>query len=147
MKVMVINGPNLNMLGIRERNIYGDGSYDELVRYIKTEALHMGCTAECRQSNHEGEIIDWIQNAYFEKYDGIVINPGGYTHTSVAIADAVAAVAPLPVVEVHISDTDAREDFRKISYLRPHCVSTIQGKGFFGYILAIEELQKHIQKW
>ena len=147
MKVMVINGPNLNMLGIRERNIYGDGSYDELVRYIKTEALHMGCTTECRQSNHEGEIIDWIQNAYFEKYDGIVINPGGYTHTSVAIADAVAAVAPLPVVEVHISDTDTREDFRKISYLRPHCVSTIQGKGFFGYILAIEELQKHIQKW
>ena len=109
MKIMIINGPNINMLGIREPSIYGSSSYDDLVRYIQTEADRMGVTVNCLQSNHEGQIIDWIQQAFFDKYDGIVINPGGYTHTSVAIADAIKAISPLPVIEVHISDIDERE--------------------------------------
>ena len=144
MKIMIINGPNLNMLGIREPSIYGSSSYDDLVRYIRTEAERMGVTAECLQSNHEGQIIDWIQQAWFEKFDGIVINPGGYTHTSVAIADAIKAVAPLPAVEVHISDIDEREEFRRISYSAPYCIAQIKGKGFSGYILAMKAILKHL---
>ena len=144
MKIMVINGPNLNMLGIREPEIYGHDSYDDLLQYIKTGADSMGIVVNCRQSNHEGDIIDWIQLAYFEKYDGIVINPGGFTHTSVAIADAIKAVSPLPAVEVHLSDISSREDFRRISFTAPCCIAQISGKGFLGYLLAMEEIQKHL---
>ena len=97
-----------------------------------------------RQSNHEGDLIDWMQEAWFEKYDGIVINPGAYTHTSIALADAAAAVAPLPIVEVHISDTSRREDFRRISYLAPHCLAQIKGHGFAGYAMAIDLIKKKL---
>ena len=140
MKVMVINGPSLNMLGIREKEIYGEGSYEDLVDYINESAARLGIDAVCLQSNHEGDIIDWIQQAYFEGFGGIVINPGAYTHTSIAIADALRAVRPLPAVEVHLSDTDAREDYRKISFTAPCCAAQIKGKGFEGYKLALEEL-------
>lgn len=140
MKVMVINGPSLNMLGIREKEIYGEGSYAQLVEYIEKSANELGLEAVCRQSNHEGDIIDWIQQAYFEEFSGIVINPGAYTHTSIAIADALRAVKPLPAVEVHLSDTDSREDYRKVSYTAPCCIAQIKGLGFEGYRLALEKL-------
>ena len=143
MKIMVINGPSINMLGIREPGIYGSGSYGQLVEFIKTEAARMGVRVSCLQTNHEGQIIDWLQEAWFQKFDGVVLNPGAYTHTSIAIADAIRAIAPVPVVEVHISDTDSREDFRKVSFCAPHCIAQIKGKGFSGYIQAIEEIQKH----
>ena len=155
MKIMIINGPSLNMLGNREPGIYGGASYEDLVEYIKKSVSEAEkepsdplCGSETmldfRQSNHEGDLIDWIQEAWFEKYDGIVINPGGYTHTSIALADAAAAVAPLPIVEVHISDTARREDFRKISYLAPHCLAQIKGHGFSGYVMAIEVIKKKL---
>ena len=146
MKIMIINGPSLNMLGIREPGIYGSGSYEDLIRYIKDEAVSLSekcgrpVDLDFRQSNHEGDLIDWIQQAYFEHYDGIVINPGAYTHTSIALADAAAAVAPLPIAEVHLSDISVREDFRRISYLEPHCVAQIKGLGFAGYIKALETI-------
>ena len=140
MKVMIINGPSLNMLGIRETDVYGSGSYTELVDYIRSSASQLGMEAVCLQSNHEGDIIDWIQQAYFEGFGGIVINPGAYTHTSIAIADALRSVRPLPAVEVHISDTDAREDYRRGSYTAPCCIAQIKGKGFEGYRLAMEKL-------
>lgn len=140
MKIMVINGPSLNMLGIREKEIYGEGSYEQLVDRINECALRLGADVTCLQSNHEGDIIDWIQQAYFEGYDGIVINPGAYTHTSIAIADALRSVKPLPAVEVHISDTDAREDFRKTSFTAPCCAAVFKGLGFEGYCLAIKKL-------
>ena len=140
MKIMVINGPSLNMLGIRETEIYGSGSYAELVEYIENSARQLGVEAVCLQSNHEGQIIDWIQQAYFEGFGGIVINPGAYAHTSIAIADALRAVRPLPAVEVHISDTDRREDYRRISFTAPCCVEQIKGMGFKGYKIAMEKL-------
>ena len=140
MKIMVINGPSLNMLGIREKEIYGSGSYAELVAFIENSARQLGAEAVCLQSNHEGQIIDWIQQAYFEGFGGIVINPGAYTHTSIAIADALRSVRPLPAVEVHISDTDAREEYRRISYTAPCCIAQIKGLGFDGYKLAMEKL-------
>jgi len=144
MKVMVINGPNLNMLGIREKHIYGTQSYNDLVHYVCREAKAIGIDADVRQSNHEGELIDWVQQAYFEGYAGIVINPGGYTHTSVALADAIKAIAPLPVAEVHISDIDTREDFRKVSFTAPCCVAQIKGHGFEGYKMALEAIAERI---
>ena len=144
MKIMVINGPNLNMLGIREPGIYGSESYEDLVKYIQMECEALGAEAICLQSNHEGQIIDWIQQAFFEKYDGIVINPGGYTHTSIAIADAIKAIAPLPVVEVHISDINEREEFRKRSFSAPYCIAQIKGKGLEGYVLGIKEIAAKI---
>ena len=140
MKILVINGPSLNMLGIREKDIYGSKSYGDLVEYVNTEAQKLGVETEFRQSNHEGDLIDWLQDAYFEQYDGVVINPGGYTHTSVALADAIAAIAPLPVAEVHISDIDAREDFRRSSFCAPQCIAQIKGLGFEGYVKAIVEI-------
>ena len=142
MKIMVINGPSLNMLGIREIDVYGEKSYSDLVDCIRAAADELGAEVLCLQSNHEGDIIDWIQEAYFEGFDGIVINPGAYTHTSIAIADALRSVSPLPAVEVHISDTDAREDFRKVSFTAPCCVAQIKGKGFEGYKKALEILMK-----
>lgn len=141
MKILVINGPNLNMLGIREPDIYGRRTYDDLVSYIKEEAAKFGVETEFYQSNHEGDIVDKIQSAYGNT-DGIVINPAAYTHTSVAIPDAIKAVG-IPTVEVHISDINSREAFRRISYVSPVCIKTIAGKGFEGYAIALSELAKY----
>jgi 3-dehydroquinate dehydratase-2 len=135
---LVINGPNLNMLGIREPDIYGRETYEDLCRKIRAHAEKRGVEVTLYQSNHEGDLVDVIQQAY-GNIDGIVINPGGYTHTSVAILDAIKAVA-IPAVEVHISDVDAREEFRKISYVRAACVKTIAGHGTDGYTEAIDFL-------
>lgn len=140
MKIMVINGPNLNMVGIREKNIYGTMTFKDMIHFIEVEAKKRNVQVTCRQSNHEGDLVDWIQEAYFEKYDGIVINPGAYTHTSIALADAVKAIAPLPVIEVHISDINSREEFRHISYEAPYCLDQIKGHGINGYIEAIDEI-------
>ena len=131
MKLLVLNGPNLNMLGIREPNIYGKESYPQLVKLVEDTCHELGVEVEVYQSNHEGDIVDKIQWAY-GKVDGIVINPAAYTHTSVAILDALKAVS-IPAVEVHISDVDAREPFRQISYAGMACVKTIKGHGLDGY--------------
>ena len=136
MKILVINGPNINMLGIREKNIYGSKSYDDLVKFIKSAAKEKGVETEFFQSNHEGDIVDRIQKAYFENFDGIIINPAAYTHTSVAILDALKAVR-LPTVEVHLSDISSREEFRRFSYVSLYAEKTICGKGFDGYTEAI----------
>lgn len=138
MNILVINGPNLNMLGIREPDIYGKETYNSLVRKIQDYANTKNVSVRCYQSNHEGDLVTAIQTAY-GLYDGIVINPGAYTHTSVAILDALKAVS-IPAVEVHISDVDSREDFRKTSYIRLACFETISGKGTDGYLLAIDKL-------
>ncbi len=138
MKILVINGPNLNMLGIREPNIYGKETYGDLVAFIEKTAKDLGVEAEVYQSNCEGEIVTKIQEAYGEK-DGIVINPAAYTHTSVAILDALKSVA-IPTVEVHLSDVTKREDFRQISYVRLACEKTYMGLGFEGYKKAMEYL-------
>lgn len=136
MKILIVNGPNINLLGIREPEIYGRQTYAELVRLIETRAAEMGVEVAIVQSNHEGAIVDAIQGAYGH-FDGIVINPAAYTHTSVAILDAVKAVG-IPTVEVHITDPDQREDFRRVSYVRSACIATVKGKGFQGYIDAME---------
>ena len=138
MNILVINGPNLNMLGIREPEIYGKATYADLCRMIEVHAEKLGVTVTLYQSNHEGDLVDAIQGAY-QKQDGIVINPGAYTHTSVALLDALKAVG-IPAVEVHISDPDTREDFRKVSYIRAACVRTIKGRGFDGYLEAMDFL-------
>ena len=135
MRIRVINGPNLNMLGIREPDIYGRRTYDDLVRYIREAAEELSAEVSVYQSNHEGEIVDLIQQAYGCD-DAIIINPAAYTHTSVAILDALKAVG-LPAVEVHLSDVNARENFRHISYAGMACEKTIKGKGFDGYREAI----------
>ena len=139
MKILVINGPNLNMLGIREPSHYGTETFDSLCTRIKEYAVSTGNDITQYQSNHEGDLVDKIQEAYFTEVDGIVINPGAYTHTSVALRDAVSSVK-IPTVEVHISDVDSREDFRKISYIRDVCVKTISGHGVNGYFEAIDYL-------
>ena len=144
MKILVINGPNINMLGISEPQIYGNRTYSDLLEKIKAYCNSKNIEVECFQSNHEGALIDKIQEAYFEKFDGIVINPAGYTHTSVAIADALKGV-DIPFVEVHISKVDEREDFRKISFVRNYALATISGKGFEGYLDAIKMLE-NLQK-
>ncbi len=138
MKLLVINGPNLNMLGIREPGIYGRGTYDDLVTMIREHCENNGVTVTFFQSNHEGSLVDAIQSAYGTQ-DGIIINPGAYTHTSIALLDAVKAVG-IPTVEVHISDVDSREPFRRVSYIRSACVKTISGRGFDGYIEAADYL-------
>lgn len=138
MKIFVINGPNINMLGMREPEIYGTGTYEDLVKYITVEAEKLGAEVTFFQSNHEGALVDAIQQAY-GKYDGIVINPAAYTHTSVALLDAVKAVG-ITTVETHISDPDTREDFRKVSFIRAACAATISGRGFAGYVDAIKYL-------
>ncbi|MBQ6756612.1 MAG: type II 3-dehydroquinate dehydratase [Oscillospiraceae bacterium] len=140
MKILVINGPNLNMLGIREPDIYGSATYADLCSLISNNAERLGVEVEFFQSNHEGALVDKIQESY-KKTDGIVINPGAYTHTSVALLDALKSVG-IPTVEVHISDPDTREEFRKLSYIRPYCLATVKGKGFPGYIEAMEILIK-----
>ena len=138
MKILVINGPNLNMLGIREPGIYGKNTFADLLALLEDTAKELGVELEQFQSNHEGDIVDKIQWAS-GKIDGIVINPAAYTHTSVAILDALKAVS-IPAVEVHISDVDAREPFRHISYAGMACVKTIKGHGFQGYVEAITYL-------
>ncbi len=139
MKLLVINGPNINMLGIREKSIYGTGSYQDLLDLISAYCAEADIAVSFFQSNHEGALVDEIQRAH-TRYDGIVINPAAYTHTSIAIADALKAVA-IPAVEVHISDVDRREDFRKVSYVRDACIATVSGQGFGGYITAMKKLQ------
>ena len=139
MNILVINGPNLNMLGIREPDQYGKGTYADLCNQIREycESKHIG--VDFYQSNHEGCLVDRIQAAYSDGTDGIVINPGAYTHTSIALLDAVKAVS-IPTVEVHISKVEEREAFRQISYIRAACVATITGKGFDGYLEAVDIL-------
>lgn len=145
MKILVINGPNLNMLGIREPQHYGHETYLDLENKIKNYCSENKIEVQIKQSNHEGELVDFIQSAYFEKFDGIVINPAAYTHTSIALLDALKSVS-LPCVEVHISDVSSREDFRQISYVRCACISTVSGQGTDGYLVAIKQLINHIKE-
>ncbi len=145
MKLLILNGPNINFLGIREPEIYGKGTYAELCDTIKEYAKKLSVDVYFYQSNHEGDLVDALQRAYFEKTDGIVFNPAAYTHTSVAIADAVKAVG-IPTVEVHISDVSRREDFRQISYVRSVCIATVSGEGFNGYLHAIDILMKKLSE-
>lgn len=140
MKLLVINGPNINLLGFREPDIYGKENYKALKNLIKKTAENYGVEISEFQSNHEGFIVDEIQKAY-GIYDGIIINPAAYTHTSIAILDALKAVG-IPTVEVHISEVSKREDFRQISYIRNYVIKTIEGKGIYGYKEAIEFLIK-----
>lgn len=142
MKIRVINGPNINMLGIREPGIYGKTGYAELVEMIEKHAGEIGVEVDVLQSNHEGDLVDFIQDS-FGKIDGIVINPGAYTHTSIAILDAAKAVG-IPTVEVHISKVEEREDFRQVSYIRLACVKTITGHGVNGYLEAMDYLKETI---
>ncbi len=139
MKIKVINGPNLNMLGIREPDIYGENSYNALCDKIREHCEKKGIEVSLCQSNHEGDLVDEIQKCYVENTDGIVINPGAYTHTSIALLDALKAVG-IKAVEVHISDVSAREDFRQPSFIRAACQKTISGHGINGYLEAIDFL-------
>lgn len=144
MKILVINGPNINMLGIREKNIYGSETFKNLIELCMKCGKELGIQIECYQSNHEGDLVDKIQSAYGIA-DGIVINPGAYTHTSIALLDALKAVS-IPTVEVHISKVEEREDFRQISYVREACCKTITGEGIQGYVTAIKYLVNHYEK-
>jgi len=141
MKLMVLNGPNINLTGIREKGVYGVMTYEDIVAYIKREAQARGHEVTVRQSNHEGQLIDWIQEAYFQGYEGIIMNPGAYTHTSYALHDAIKSV-PVPTVEVHLSNVHAREAFRHVSLTAPACVGQLCGFGPKGYILAMDALGK-----
>ena len=145
MKLYVLNGPNLNMLGIREPDFYGHENYANLLKIIDEHCRWLEIEVVCYQSNHEGDLVDKIQEAYFEGAEGIVINPGAYTHTSIALLDAVKAVS-LPTVEVHISDVKKRERFRRKSYISAACVKTISGMGIEGYIEAINYLYENLRK-
>ena len=140
MKILVINGPNINLLGLREPEIYGSKNYTALIEFIQAISADAGVEAECVQSNHEGALVDAIQEAY-GRFDGIVINPAAYTHTSIAILDALKAVG-IPAVEVHLTDIKEREAFRQVSYVADACEKTIAGKGFEGYAEAIRYLAK-----
>ena len=144
MKILVLNGPNINMLGIREPEIYGKENYASLIAKIQNHANGRGIELKILQSNHEGVLVDAIQESY-KKVDGIVINPAAYTHTSVALLDALKAVGT-PAVEVHISDVSKREDFRQISYVREACIATVSGHGTDGYLEAIDLLIEHAKK-
>lgn len=141
MKILVLNGPNLNMLGIREPDIYGKNTYADLCNLINNYATQKGVEVKLFQSNHEGVLVDEIQDAY-GRFDGIVINPAAYTHTSVALLDAIKSVG-IPTVEVHISMVETREDFRQISFVRAACIKTITGLGFDGYLRAIDTLTQN----
>ena len=142
MKILVINGPNINMLGIREPGVYGKNTFSELLKLLEQTAADENITVDQYQSNHEGSLVDKIQECY-GVYDGIVINPAAYTHTSIAILDALKAVS-IPAVEVHISDVDSRESFRQVSYAGLACIHTIKGQGIEGYRLAIQYLKKYL---
>ena len=144
MRILVINGPNLNMLGIRERGIYGSQTYEDLINFVSDVCREQNIEVEFFQSNHEGAIVDAIQAAY-GKFDGIVINPAAYTHTSIAILDALKAVS-IPAVEVHLSDISKREEFRRVSYVSAACIKTFCGLGFEGYRLAVLALKEHLEK-
>ena len=144
MKILVLNGPNLNMLGIREPDLYGKASYSALVDMVERYCAERKIECECYQSNHEGDLVDRIQAAYGNT-DGIVFNPGAYTHTSVALLDALKAVQ-IPTVEVHISDVSSREEFRQISYVRLACFATITGHGLDGYLEAIDLIRERCEK-
>lgn len=137
MKLLVINGPNINFLGIREKDVYGTKNYDDLLQMIAEKGQKEGCTVEVFQSNHEGAIIDRIQDSYFDGTEGIVINPGAFTHYSYAIRDALASIT-VPKVEIHISNIMEREDFRKVSVTAPVCDKQIYGEGLEGYLMAID---------
>ena len=145
MKLYILNGPNLNMLGIREPEHYGSVNYESLLRMIKEHCEKLGVECVCYQTNHEGALVDMIQEAYFKGADGIVINPGAYTHTSIAILDAAKATR-LPLVEVHISKVEEREAYRQVSYIREAAIKTISGHGVNGYIEAIDLLYAKISK-
>ena len=145
MKIYVINGPNLNMLGIREPSHYGATTYEGLLEMIREHAKKLCDEVVTYQSNHEGDLVDKIQEAYYEGADGIVINPGAYTHTSIALLDAVKSTS-LPTVEVHISKVEDREDFRQVSYIRAACVKTITGHGVNGYLEAMDYLHERLNK-
>ena len=144
MKLLIINGPNLNMLGIREPGIYGTENYEALCQRVLSHAEELGIDLELYQSNHEGDLVDEIQRAYGQ-IDGIVINPGAYTHTSIALLDALKAVG-IPAVEVHISKVEEREAFRQISYIRAACVKTITGHGISGYLEAMDFLLSYLNR-
>lgn len=144
MKILVINGPNLNFLGIREKGIYGTQDYQYLLDLIQQKAKASGCEIETYQSNHEGAIIDRIQEAYFDGTQGIVINPGAYTHYSYAIRDALASIT-VPKVEIHISDITKREEFRKTSVTKDACDHQIYGKGLDGYMMAIDYVLENVK--
>ena len=139
MKIMIINGPNLNMLGVKEKNIYGTRNYEDVCNYVKEEGKKRNHEILMVQSNSEGEIIDFIQKAYFEKYEGIIINPGAYTHYSYAIHDALKGF-DIPAVEVHLSNIHTREEFRRKSVTAPACIGQIAGFGEYGYIMAMDAL-------
>ena len=143
MKFLILNGPNINMLGIREPEIYGEETYDALVEKVKEHAEEIGVEVEFFQSNHEGALIDEIQRAYFSQVDGIVFNPAGYTHTSIALADAVKAVS-IPTGEVHISFVSERETYRQISFVRAVAIDTVEGQGLNGYLIAMDALKNHL---
>ena len=145
MTVYIINGPNINLLGVREPGIYGNDSYDDLISLVTDAARRKGLTPVCRQSNHEGDLVDYIHEAYASSAVGIIINPAAYTHTSIALLDAVSAVG-IPTVEVHISAPSKREPFRKISYIREACIGVVEGEGISGYVTALDMLTKHLSK-
>ena len=138
-KILILNGPNINLTGLREKNVYGEQTYDSLVALCEQEAAKLGVELRCYQSNHEGDLIDALQRAYFDGFDGAVFNPGGYTHTSVALHDAIASV-PMPVIECHMSNVHARESFRHVSMTASACRGQIVGFGFYGYIMALRAL-------
>lgn len=146
MKLLVLNGPNINMIGIREKGIYGSMNYEAIVEMIQQEASKRNVEIDVRQSNHEGVLVDWIQEAYFTNVDGIIINPGAYTHTSIAILDALKAIHPIPAVEIHLSDILQREAFRHISYPAMACVAQVKGLGAKGYLEAMNLLIEYIKK-
>ena len=144
MKLLILNGPNLNLLGIREPELYGNRTYLDLCKLIKNHASAIGAEVEIRQTNHEGRLVDWIQEA-LGNFDGIVLNPAAYTHTSVALLDALKAVG-VPTEEVHLTDPDRREHFRRISFVRHACIATITGRGFDGYLDAMDLLKLEIEE-
>ena len=145
MEILVMNGPNLNMLGVREPSIYGIQTYEDVVRNIQKYADTLGVKVRFVQSNHEGVLVDAIQKAYFDGLDGIIMNPGAYTHTSIALLDALKSTK-LPAVEIHISDPDTREPFRAISYVRAACIDTVKGQGTDGYRIALDRLVAHLKE-
>ena len=142
-KILILNGPNINMTGLREKSVYGARTYDDLIALLRAEAERLGVEARFAQSNHEGALIDALQEAHRDGLDGVVFNPGAYTHTSIALRDAIASIS-LPVIEVHMSNVHAREDFRHVSMTAPVCRGQIVGFGFYGYVMAMRALTEEV---